>query len=191
MNHEATLLKVRSSRPLTRCWPGILSVCISLFVTTQPTHAQSEAARLKEKDAQIANLLAEVERLKSALGQNQAPAPAPLTPPAAAARPAATTASSATATGDDKEDLGLRMSAFEVRTTQGMGYSPGNSASALKTSESLMNLPAQIIVVTNDMIKDIGSNNASDVLSYAGSGALLSRTRHHVARLPGRQSLHG
>jgi iron complex outermembrane receptor protein len=170
MNHEATLLKVRSSRPLTRCWPGILSVCISLFVTTQPAQAQSDAAaRLKEKDAQIANLLAEVERLKSALGQNQAPAPAPLTPPAAAARPAATTtAASTTEAGDDKDDLGLRMSAFEVRTTQGMGYSPGNSASALKTSESLMNLPAQIIVVTSDMIKDIGSNNASDVLSYAG-----------------------
>lgn len=60
------------------------------------------------------------------------------------------------------------MSAFEVRTTQGLGYSPGNSASALKTSESLMNLPAQVILLTSDMIKDIGSGNASDVLSYAG-----------------------
>lgn len=60
------------------------------------------------------------------------------------------------------------MSAFEVRTTQGMGYSAGNSASALKTSESLMNLPAQVIVLTSDMVKDIGSGNASDVLSYAG-----------------------
>lgn len=60
------------------------------------------------------------------------------------------------------------MSAFEVRTTQGQGYSPGNSASALKTSESLMNLPAQIIVLTSDMIRDINSGNASDVLSYAG-----------------------
>ena len=60
------------------------------------------------------------------------------------------------------------MSAFEVRTTQGQGYSPGNSASALKTSESLMNLPAQIIVLTSDMIRDINSGGASDVLSYAG-----------------------
>jgi iron complex outermembrane receptor protein len=60
------------------------------------------------------------------------------------------------------------MSAFEVRTTQGQGYSAGNSASALKTSDSLMNLPAQIIVLTSDMIRDINSGNASDVLSYAG-----------------------
>jgi len=72
-------------------------------------------------------------------------------------------AASAAASGDVTV-----MSAFEVRTTQGQGYSPGNSASALKTSESLMNLPAQIIVLTSDMIRDINSGNASDVLSYAG-----------------------
>jgi len=72
-------------------------------------------------------------------------------------------AASAAASGDVTV-----MSAFEVRTTQGQGYSAGNSASALKTSESLMNLPAQIIVLTSDMIRDINSGNASDVLSYAG-----------------------
>ncbi len=83
-------------------------------------------------------------------------------------------------TGNMDESI-IQMSAFEVRTTQGLGYSAGNSASALKTSESLMKLPAQIIVVTNDMIKDIGSNNASDVLGYAGlvayyrGPAILSR----------------
>ena len=84
------------------------------------------------------------------------------------------------AKADEEEEINV-MSAFEVRTTQGLGYSPGNSASALKTSESLMKLPAQIILVTSDMIRDIGSNNASDVLSYAGlvpffrGPAILSR----------------
>jgi len=169
MNHEATLLIDRTSRRLTRSWFGTLSVGISLLITGSPAQAQSEAARLKEKDAQIANLTAEVERLKSALGQTKPAAlPAAATAPASAPAARSTSASSVPDPNADKDDLGLRMSAFEVRTTQGMGYSPGNSASALKTSESLMNLPAQIIVVTSDMIKDIGSNNASDVLSYAG-----------------------
>jgi len=169
MNHDATLLIDRTSRRLTRSWFGTLSVGISLLITGSPAQAQSEAARLKEKDAQIANLTAEVERLKSALGQTKPAAlPAAATAPASAPAARSTSASSVPDPNADKDDLGLRMSAFEVRTTQGMGYSPGNSASALKTSESLMNLPAQIIVVTSDMIKDIGSNNASDVLSYAG-----------------------
>ena len=83
-----------------------------------------------------------------------------------------------------KDELGdevIRMSAFEVRTTQGQGYTAGNSASALKTSDSLMKLPAQILVVTSDMVKDIGSHNASDILAFAGlvpyyrGPAILSR----------------
>ena len=83
----------------------------------------------------------------------------------AGAQPAAPAASKQGAARS--EDI-VKMSSFEVRTTAGTGYSAGNSASALKTSESLMNLPAQIIVITNDMVRDIGSNNASDILAYGG-----------------------
>jgi iron complex outermembrane receptor protein len=169
MNHQATLLIDCSSRRRTRGWFGTLSVGISLLITGVPAQAQSDADRLKEKDAQISNLTAEIERLKAALGQTK-PASAPATATTPVAEPAATAAATASTVdpSSGSDDQGLRMSAFEVRTTQGLGYSPGNSASALKTSESLMNLPAQIIVLTSDMIKDVGSNNASDVLSYAG-----------------------
>lgn len=86
---------------------------------------------------------------------------------AALASPFVLRAQTVTRPATDDSDITV-MSTFEVRTTQGLGYSPGNSASALKTSESLMNLPAQIVIMTNDMIKDIGSQHASDVLSYAG-----------------------
>ncbi len=78
----------------------------------------------------------------------------------------AQTAAPASAAGKAEEIV--KMSSFEVRTTAGTGYSNGNSASAMKTSESLMNLPAQVIVITNDMVRDIGSNNASDILAYGG-----------------------
>lgn len=159
----------RNSRLLR---PKLVAACIAFLVTATAGFAQADAQSLKEKDEQIAKLLAEVERLRSALGQSQAAAAAPsASAPATAAAPAgsgvaAPAARSESAPGE--RDEAYRMSAFEVRTTQGTGYSAGNSASALKTSEPLMRLPAQIIVLTNDMVKDIGSNNASDILSYAG-----------------------
>jgi len=69
------------------------------------------------------------------------------------------------------QDEAVQMSAFEVRTTAGTGYSPGNIAQALRSNSSLMDTPNQIIVVTNDLIKDIGADNTSDILAYAGVGS--------------------
>lgn len=140
----------------------------SPFVVCAQTSAASQnpqetiaalRAALAARDAEIAALKA------GAAPQPATPSPAQRQPPAASATvPRGPTAP----IPPGKEDDITVMSAFEVRTTQGLGYSPGNSASALKTSESLMNLPAQIILITSDMIKDISSNHASDVLSYAG-----------------------
>jgi len=62
------------------------------------------------------------------------------------------------------------MSAFEVRTTQGQGYTAGNAASALKSDSAIMDIPANILVVSSDMIKDTGLTNSTDVLQYAGIG---------------------
>jgi iron complex outermembrane receptor protein len=124
-------------------------------------------AALAERDAEIAKLKADAAAKPAAAPTSTTSAAPGVTKPATAA--------------EETSDGSLKMSAFEVRTTQGMGYSAGNSASALKTSEPLMKLPAQIIVLTSDMIKDIGSNNASDALSYAGlvpyyrGPAILSR----------------
>lgn len=140
--------------------------------------AQSSSASPEDKDAKIARLEAEVARLNAALQQSSSAAaqtPASVPAPAADAtqpthhaesvKPASDTTTAAAANG---EDPNLILSKFEVRSTQGVGYSQGNSASALKTSEPLMKLPAQIIVVTNDMVNDIGSHYASDILTYAG-----------------------
>lgn len=52
--------------------PGFVSACIALLVTCTPGLAQADAQALKEKDEQIAKLLAEVERLRTALGQSKA-----------------------------------------------------------------------------------------------------------------------
>ncbi|MEO6873980.1 MAG: TonB-dependent receptor [Opitutaceae bacterium] len=187
MNHTTTPVHASPSHPPALRWLRALPACLLLLSTSLPAMAQSDsAASAADKDAQIANLQAEVQNLKAQLA-GTTPAPAAATPaetamPAAAVQPASRPATTPRSTTEGSTDDSIvKMSAFEVRTTQGMGYSAGNSASALKTSESLMKLPAQIIVVTSDMIKDIGSNNASDVLAYAGlvpyyrGPAILSR----------------
>ncbi len=150
-----------------------LSFPFSIQTATAAEDPQDTIAALK---AALAARDAEIATLKAASASKPAPA--------ATAPATATTTTAAAPAGEQpaaKDDSITQMSAFEVRTTQGQGYSAGNSASALKTSEPLMKLPAQIIVLTSDMIDDIGSHNASDVLAYAGlvayyrGPAILSR----------------
>jgi len=59
---------------------------------------------------------------------------------------------------------------FAVTMTQDKGYHVTNSGSALKTREDIMKIPQSVTVITRDLIDDVGSNNLSDVLSYAGIG---------------------
>lgn len=147
----------------------MLPACLALSLLPLPLMAQSSSASPDDKDAQIAKLQAEIAQLKASLthGAAAAAAPASAAAPAKPAEAEKSTGTEPAAGANDNSSL-LHLTKFEVRSTQGVGYSPGNSASALKTSEPLMRLPAQIIVVTSDMIKDIGSHYASDILTYAG-----------------------
>ena len=73
----------------------------------------------------------------------------------------------ASASEQPQEEI-VRMSAFEVTTTQGHGYVTGNAAEALKTNQSLMDIPQIDVVVTNDLIKDTGYWNTADIVAYFG-----------------------
>jgi outer membrane receptor for ferric coprogen and ferric-rhodotorulic acid len=167
MNPHTKLLITPSLHQRAALWLRALPACVALTLLAVPELARAQTAASGDKDAQIASLSAEIERLKAALSQVQA------TPAAAANESAAERTSSpsplttANTAGASRGTV-LELAPFEVRTTQGVGYSPGNSASALKTSEQLMKLPAQIILVSSDMIKDIGSHYTSDILMYAG-----------------------
>jgi outer membrane receptor protein involved in Fe transport len=70
--------------------------------------------------------------------------------------------------GAAESDQVVQMSSFVVRTTQGLGYVDANAASALKTDQALLDIPQAVVVLTNDLITDIGSNTMSDTLQYAG-----------------------
>jgi outer membrane receptor protein involved in Fe transport len=169
MTHHTIIKTTCPPRRAALVWLRALPSCILISLTAVAAHAQTDDAALKAKDAQIAALQAQVAQLTAQLGQAPAPAAPVSGAPAPAAGPTTASGALAPAASLPPADSGIvRMSAFDVRTTAGAGYSAGNSASALKTSDSLMDLPAQVIVVTNDMIKDIGSNNASDVLAFAG-----------------------
>jgi len=62
----------------------------------------------------------------------------------------------------------VQMSQFDVTTTQGAGYMATNAASALKTNEPIMSIPQQIIIVTKDLIDDVGLINSADMIRYFG-----------------------
>ncbi len=159
--HNRTLLP--PSARFARIWLRTLPACLVLLLSPLALAAQTSSSLLEQKDAEIAALKAEIARLKSGVATPASPGTT-----SAAAAPQTAAPATATSANAPTDNSVLQLSKFEVRSTQGVGYSQGNSASALKTSESLMKLPAQIIVVTNDMIKDIGSGFASDVLTYAG-----------------------
>lgn len=152
---------------------GVVAALSFALSTPTASAAEDPQATIAALKAALAERDAEIAALKGTTAK--APVAKPVDAADAAARrlaadvsvPAPVEKGPLTQVGT-KSDPILKMTAFEVRTTQGRGYSQGNSASALKTSELLMNLPAQIIVLTNDMVKDISSNNASDILSYAG-----------------------
>ncbi len=86
-----------------------------------------------------------------------------LLPLSLAAQPAAPAAAPAAR----PEDV-VKISAFEVTTTQGRGYTATNSASGFKTNQQLIDIPQPILVVTRDLIDDIGYTTMSDVLQFAG-----------------------
>ncbi|MEO6246308.1 MAG: TonB-dependent receptor plug domain-containing protein [Opitutaceae bacterium] len=70
-----------------------------------------------------------------------------------------------TAPADDDR---IVMSAFEVGTTQGRGYTSTNSATGFKTNESLLKIPQAVTLVTRDLIDDIGAVDSSNILQFAG-----------------------
>jgi len=64
----------------------------------------------------------------------------------------------------------VRLSPFEVVTTQGHGYVAGNAVSGLKTNESLLNIPQIDTVITRDFIDDVGFAASTAVTQYFGAG---------------------
>ena len=76
-------------------------------------------------------------------------------------------AQSTTAASDSKEDAVL-LSAFQVSSTQGKGYTSSNAATGFKTNESLLKIPQAVTLVTRDLIDDIGAVESSNILQFAG-----------------------
>jgi len=71
-------------------------------------------------------------------------------------------------TTDEKGSV-VRLSKFEVVTTQDKGYVANNAATGFKTNQELIKIPQSVTVVTRDLIEDIGATKSSDVMQYAGA----------------------
>jgi outer membrane receptor for ferric coprogen and ferric-rhodotorulic acid len=71
-------------------------------------------------------------------------------------------------TSPKTDDQMVSLSAFRVTSTQGTGYI-AESATPFKTNQQLVDIPQSVMVVTRDMIDDIGGSNSSDIVIYAGA----------------------
>ncbi len=72
------------------------------------------------------------------------------------------------ATPAEKKEEAVLLSAFEVVSTQGKGYTSSNAATGFKTNESLLKIPQAVTLVTRDLIDDIGAVDSSNILQFAG-----------------------
>jgi outer membrane receptor for ferric coprogen and ferric-rhodotorulic acid len=164
-HHQQGLIRV-----VAVCLIWALSALRVAAVTADDSSAPQTIERLRTENAFLkAALQAREAQIARLTGQ---------APPAAASGPARSFGQSPSASSEATsalprapaapEDV-VQMSSFVVRTTQGAGYSAGNAASALKNNQSLMDTPQQIIVITNDLIKDIGGVASTDVLQFAGA----------------------
>lgn len=68
----------------------------------------------------------------------------------------------------DQPEKPVILSAFEVSSTQGKGYTSSNAATGFKTNEELLKIPQAVTLVTRDLIDDIGAVDGSNILRFAG-----------------------
>lgn len=68
----------------------------------------------------------------------------------------------------EKKEEAIQLSAFQVTSTQGKGYTSSNAATGFKTNESMLKIPQAVTLVTRDLIDDIGAVESSNILQYAG-----------------------
>lgn len=77
---------------------------------------------------------------------------------------------------------------FEVRTTQGEGYSTRNSATGTKSDTPLIAIPASVAIVTRDFINDMDSRQSiGDILKYAVAGTPPATNRNNFIQIRGQR----
>lgn len=80
------------------------------------------------------------------------------------------------------------MSVFEVSSTAGTGYHSSNAVTGTKSGKALIDIPANIAVITHDFMEDINSQNTiGDILKYAASGTPPSTNRNNFLQLRGQR----
>jgi len=84
--------------------------------------------------------------------------------------------------GQPASDQVVELNPFEVSTTQGHGYVYDQSASAFKTTESLLKVPQIDTVITRDLIDDLGFSNSTDIVKFFGAGNTSARDDNVLLR---------
>ena len=99
------------------------------------------------------------------------PRPAPVDIPSVAARstasatPIVTTTTSKPAAAPDDDEV-IVMGVFDVRAERDSGYMSTNVESATRLDASIVDIPQNIVVFTQDFLQDILARNIDDVIMY-------------------------
>ena len=82
----------------------------------------------------------------------------------------------------------VQLSAFEVKGTTGSGYRTSNSVTGTKSMKPLLDIPANVAIVTRDFIDDmISRQTIGDILKYAVAGAPPSTNRNNFLQIRGQR----
>jgi outer membrane receptor for monomeric catechols len=75
----------------------------------------------------------------------------------------------------DAADEVVRLSAFEVTTSEGGGYLHSTSTVATRSNRVTVEIPQSITVLTDDFLTDTGALNAEDAIAYVGNTFVRER----------------
>ena len=74
------------------------------------------------------------------------------------------------ASGTSASEEIVKMNEFEVDTTQDTGYLAKNTLSATRTSQSLMDIPSNIQIVSGEFLQDLSANTMLPAVEFMSGG---------------------
>ncbi len=82
----------------------------------------------------------------------------------------------------------IMLSAFEVNSTAGFGYRSSNSVTGTKSARALIDIPANVAILTSDFLDDmISRQTIGDNLKYAVAGSPPSTNRNNFLQVRGQR----
>lgn len=88
----------------------------------------------------------------------------------------------AVSTENNAENDAVQMSAFEVSTSEDIGYQSNNAAEVTRVNTPLENIPMNVTVYNQEFIEDLVATTTSDLLAYESSAVKTTENDGFISR---------